>query len=65
MCDSTQKLNETESESFYDTDTNTFCIPNVFDTESDTFFENQFVYAESETMQKMEKFQNRNVTFCS
>ena len=62
VCDDTQNLNETESETFSDTKffrhrIHYFLIPNFFYTESDTFFfKTKFFDTESETNKKWESF---------
>ena len=51
VCDETQNLNETESETF-------FPIPNFFDTKSDTFFQYQF-FSDTDTFFDTRIFQNQ------
>ena len=66
VCDDTQNLNETESETFYDTKffryrMRYFFDTFFFDTESHNFWKPIFFDTESETFQKIEKFLNREV----
>ena len=66
MCDETQNLNETESETFFRYQffpkpiPILFSIPNFFETDTDTFFSiPKFFETDKDTLKKMEKFRNR------
>merc|ERR1712192_139140 len=74
VCDDTQNLNKTESKTFFRyqifpiPNPILFPIPNIFNTESDTFFDTKFFryrirnYPKNGKSFETEKFQNRNIT---